>query len=217
MLLANRWRRCQAEAIDDTMTKKDDKGGKDAKKSKNAQEDNRRADPALPVESSDSSASERSRSLSDRLRRNKGEPQEAVPGSDLEVPAHDADGTGMQDEDEMNQQEKHIMAMWEAKAEAHISACMEAKVPELVKSTMMGLMKPLESDVLALRTHQKRLEQGMHQLQKEVNASRVTRQATQDKVSTMEQNLATLAKPFEEFTMRHESEKTQRNAASAQT
>lgn len=215
-LLANCWRRCQAEAIDNTMTNKYEKGGKDAKKSKHAQEDTWRADPAHPAESSDDSASERSRSLSDRLRRNKGEPQETVPGSDLEVSAHDADGAGMQDEDEMSQQETHIMAMWEAKAEAHISACMQAKVPELVKSTMMGFMKPLQSDVLALRTQQKKLEQGMHQLQKEVNASRITGQAMQDKVSTMEQNLAKLARSFEDFTMRHVSETIERNTASAQ-
>lgn len=38
-----------------------------------------------------------------------------------------------------------------------------------------------------------------------VNACRVTGQATQDKLKAMEQNLATLAKSFEEFSLRHQA------------
>lgn len=82
---------------------------------------------------------------------------------------------------------------------------MEAKDPELVKSTMVGILKPLQSDVMSLKTQEKKLEQNMVQLHKEVNASRVTGQAMQDRVITMEQNLAKLAKSFEEFSLKHDA------------
>lgn len=42
-----------------------------------------------------------------------------------------------------------------------------------------------------------------------INTLRVAGQSTQDEVNTMEQNLAKLAKPFEEFTLKHDAAKAQ--------
>lgn len=61
--------------------------------------------------------------------RNKSHSSEPDPASDIEVSERDSDEADMQ---ESAGPEIQTMANWEAKAEAHIAAGIEAKVPELV-------------------------------------------------------------------------------------
>lgn len=63
------------------------------------------------------------------------------------------------------------MKAWQARAEAYIMAGLLAKVPDLVRPAMSGLLEPIQRDLTSPKGQQKKLDQSATQLNNEAHAA----------------------------------------------
>lgn len=92
-------------------------------------------------------------------------------GAPAKVSAHSADGTGKLGQSHASlacQQDVVDFAQWQARAEAHIVASMQARMPDMVKLRVMWLVTPLQSNILSLEAGQKSMGETVGHLRPEV-------------------------------------------------
>lgn len=168
-----------------------------SKKGSTKQEPVASEDATMPTDPHD-----RDRERTPPGQRDKKAKKDAVAAGSAEVHEVPDDDAMSADESEAEEEEQATaegadLHEWRAVSREQLLSGMAAMLPSLVDKHIMTLIEPLKADLGEIKKRQVASDKVVSRLSKEVNALRVTGQATQDKVSELSNQIANLTKAME--------------------